>query len=101
MKWRRVSGVAGPTYFSEDGQWTILVVKSGEHRRPSPASTWRPTSAQAIDAVGRTTNEGHPVWAPLETACPIASALDVDVDRFACHRGDKVVAGSGYTGIGA
>ena len=22
----------GPTYFSEDGQWTILIVKSGEHR---------------------------------------------------------------------
>ena len=32
MKWRRVSGVSGPTYFSEDGQWTILTVKSGEHR---------------------------------------------------------------------
>jgi hypothetical protein len=32
MKWRRVSGFAGPTYFSEDGQWTILTVKSGEHR---------------------------------------------------------------------
>ena len=32
MKWRRVSGVAGPTYFSEDGQWTILTVKSDEHR---------------------------------------------------------------------
>ena len=32
MKWRRVSGVSGPTYFSEDGQWTILIVKSGEHR---------------------------------------------------------------------
>jgi hypothetical protein len=24
--------VAGPTYFSEDGQWTILIVKPGEHR---------------------------------------------------------------------
>ena len=32
MKWCRVSGFAGPTYFSEDGQWTILAVKSGEHR---------------------------------------------------------------------
>ncbi len=32
MQWRRVSGVAGPTYFSEDGQWTILTVMSGEHR---------------------------------------------------------------------
>ncbi len=32
MKWRSVSGVAGPTYFSEDGQWTIQTVKSGEHR---------------------------------------------------------------------
>jgi hypothetical protein len=32
MKWRRVSGFSGPTYFSEDGQWTILTVKSGEHR---------------------------------------------------------------------
>ena len=32
MKWSRVSGVAGPTYFSDDGQWTILTVNSGEHR---------------------------------------------------------------------
>jgi hypothetical protein len=32
MKWRKVSGVAGPTYFSEDGQWTILTVTLGEHR---------------------------------------------------------------------
>ena len=32
MKWRKVSGVAGPTYFSEDGQWTILTVTWGEHR---------------------------------------------------------------------
>jgi hypothetical protein len=24
MKWRKVSGVVGPNYFSEDGQWTIL-----------------------------------------------------------------------------
>ena len=32
MKWGRVSGFAGPTYFSEDGQWMILAVKSGEHR---------------------------------------------------------------------
>lgn len=32
MKWRRVSGVAGVTYFSDDGQWTILTVQSGEHR---------------------------------------------------------------------
>ena len=32
MQWRRVSGVAGLTYFSEDGQWTILTVMSGEHR---------------------------------------------------------------------
>jgi hypothetical protein len=32
MKWRRVSGVAGATYFSDDGQWTIQAVKSGEYR---------------------------------------------------------------------
>jgi hypothetical protein len=32
MKWRSVSGFAGPTYFSEDGQWTMFTVKSGEHR---------------------------------------------------------------------
>ena len=32
MRWRRVSGFAGPTYLSEDGHWTILTVKSGEHR---------------------------------------------------------------------
>jgi hypothetical protein len=31
-KRRRVSGFAGPTYFSEDREWTILNVKSGEHR---------------------------------------------------------------------
>ena len=32
MKWRRVSGVSGPTYFGRNGQWTILTVKWGEHR---------------------------------------------------------------------
>jgi hypothetical protein len=32
MKWRRVSGISGPTYFSGDGHWTILIVKSGEYR---------------------------------------------------------------------
>ena len=32
MKWRRVSGFSGLTYFSDDGHWTILIVKSGEHR---------------------------------------------------------------------
>ena len=32
MKWRTVSGFAGETYFSDDGQWTIHTVQSGEHR---------------------------------------------------------------------
>jgi hypothetical protein len=32
MKWRRVSGVAGVTYFSDDGRWTIQIIQSGEHR---------------------------------------------------------------------
>ena len=32
MKWRRVSGISGPTYFSNDGHWTILIVTSGEYR---------------------------------------------------------------------
>jgi hypothetical protein len=32
MKWRKVSGVAGATYFTEDGQWTIHTLKPGEHR---------------------------------------------------------------------
>jgi hypothetical protein len=32
MKWRKVTGVAGVTYFSDDGQWTIQTVVSGEHR---------------------------------------------------------------------
>ena len=32
MKWRKVSGAAGVTYFSADGQWTIQTVASGEHR---------------------------------------------------------------------
>ncbi len=32
MKWRKVPGFAGVTYFSEDGQWTILTLKPGQHR---------------------------------------------------------------------
>ncbi len=24
--------VSGPTYFSDDGHWTILIIKSDEHR---------------------------------------------------------------------
>jgi hypothetical protein len=32
MKWRKVPGVAGTTYFSEDGEWTILTLKPGQHR---------------------------------------------------------------------
>jgi hypothetical protein len=27
-----VAGFAGVTYFSDDGQWTIHTVQSGEHR---------------------------------------------------------------------
>ena len=32
MKWRKVSGFAGDTYFSNDGEWTIHSVQSGVHR---------------------------------------------------------------------
>ena len=32
MKWRKVSGIAGLTYFSEDGQWTIHTLERGKHR---------------------------------------------------------------------
>lgn len=32
MKWHKVYGLAGATYFSEDGQWTILTLKPGQHR---------------------------------------------------------------------
>ncbi len=32
MKWRSVSGFAGKIYFSDDGQWTIHTVQSGQHR---------------------------------------------------------------------
>jgi hypothetical protein len=32
MKWRKVSGVAGVTYFSEDGQWAIHTIEPGKHR---------------------------------------------------------------------
>jgi hypothetical protein len=31
MEWREVPGVAGATYFSEDGQWTILTLRPGQH----------------------------------------------------------------------
>ena len=32
MKWHKVPGLAGATYFSEDGQWTILTLRAGQHR---------------------------------------------------------------------
>jgi hypothetical protein len=32
VNWCMVSGFSGPTYFSDDGHWTILIVKSGEYR---------------------------------------------------------------------
>jgi hypothetical protein len=32
MKWRKVPGLAGATYFSDDGHWTILTLKPGQHR---------------------------------------------------------------------
>jgi hypothetical protein len=32
MKWSRMSGIAGVTYSSEDGQWAILTLKAGKHR---------------------------------------------------------------------
>ncbi|BBY07710.1 hypothetical protein [Mycobacterium noviomagense] len=32
MKRRKMLGVAGTTYFSEDGEWTILTLKPGQHR---------------------------------------------------------------------
>ncbi len=32
FSWRKASGVAGVTYFSDDGQWAILTLKRGMHR---------------------------------------------------------------------
>jgi hypothetical protein len=32
MKWRNVSGFAGDTHFSNDGQWTIHNVQTGVYR---------------------------------------------------------------------
>ena len=32
MKWCKVSGFAGETYFSDDGQWTIHTVQWDRHR---------------------------------------------------------------------
>ena len=58
MKWRRVSGIAGPTYFSEDGQWTILTVKSDEHRlcrKQQPAGEF-PTLGLAQEAAEQATD---------------------------------------------
>lgn len=56
MKWHKVSGLAGATYFSEDGQWTILTLKPGQHRlsrkqQPigvrSTRHTWSPSYVPA------------------------------------------------------
>jgi hypothetical protein len=32
MRWRKVSGVGGVTYFSEDGRWAIQTLGPGKHR---------------------------------------------------------------------
>ena len=59
MKWRRVTGVAGVTYFSDDGQWTILTATSGEHRlcrKQQPVGEF-PTLRLAQEAAEEATDE--------------------------------------------
>jgi hypothetical protein len=59
MKWRRVSGAAGVTYFSDDGQWTIQTVISGEHRlhRKQQSFGAFPTLRLAQEAAEAATDE--------------------------------------------
>jgi hypothetical protein len=59
MKWRRVPGFAGATYFSEDGQWTILTLKPGQHRlsrKQQPVGEF-PTVRLAQKAAAEATDE--------------------------------------------
>jgi hypothetical protein len=59
MKWRRVPGIAGATYFSEDGQWTILTLKPGQHcqwRKQQPVGEF-PTVRLAQKAAAAATDE--------------------------------------------
>ena len=76
MKWRRVSGFAGPTYFSEDGHWTILTVKSGEHRlcrEQQPVGEFSGGSKGDADEEAywrRMYAEHHPDPAPLTAVLP-------------------------------
>jgi hypothetical protein len=58
MKWRTVSGVAGVTYFSDDGQWNIQTGQSGHRlcRKQQPVGDF-PTLRLAQKAAEEATDK--------------------------------------------